>query len=151
MKETQRIAALFEDLYDGTPWVDVTIAGTLKNISAKKAAAKPSPNRNSIWEIVNHVISWRDHALVRMQGKQMKQSETNYFSPVANTSAAEWKRTLKKFETSQRNWMRFLKTFKDADLGKTYSDNPQTYYKLIQGIIQHDVYHLGQIVLLAKK
>jgi len=34
MKETKRIAKLFEDLYNGSPWIDVTIMDTLKNISA---------------------------------------------------------------------------------------------------------------------
>jgi uncharacterized damage-inducible protein DinB len=151
MKEIKRIISLFEEMYDGTPWIDVNLKDTFTKISAAQASAKVLPGRNSIWEIVNHVISWREHVLARLQGKQVKHPETNYFSPVTNTSAAEWKKTLKRLENSQRKWLRFLKKLKDANLHKTYSDNPQTYYKLIQAIMHHDVYHLGQIVLLAKK
>ena len=151
MKETQRIASLFEELYDGTPWIDVSIAVTLKKITAEEAAAKVLPNRNSIWEITNHLINWREHALARLQGKKVKHPETNYFSPATNTSAAEWKLTQKIFKNSQRKWILFLKKFKSADLGKKYPYGKQTYYRLILGIIQHDVYHLGQIVLLSKK
>ena len=33
---------------------------------------------------------------------------------------------------------------------KVYPNNGMSYYEHIQGIIQHDAYHLGQIVLLAK-
>ncbi|WP_235811010.1 DUF1572 domain-containing protein [Aequorivita aquimaris] len=37
-----------------------------------------------------------------------------------------------------------------ADFEKEYPTNKHSYYKHIHGIIQHDAYHLGQIVLLAK-
>ena len=40
--------------------------------------------------------------------------------------------------------------FDDADLAKIYVNNGHTYYEHIHGIIQHDVYHLGQIVILKK-
>jgi hypothetical protein len=46
--------------------------------------------------------------------------------------------------------MKLLKKFKRKDLEKNYSSNGMSYYEHIQGIVQHDAYHLGQIVLLAK-
>ena len=55
MKEAERIIKLFEDLYNGSPWIDVNIVDTLKNITTNQAANKIIAERNSIWEIVNHV------------------------------------------------------------------------------------------------
>jgi uncharacterized damage-inducible protein DinB len=150
MKETKRIIKLFEDLYEGSPWIDVTIAGTLENISAEQAMMRPLPNRNSIWEIVNHLISWRLNVLQRVQGKVIKTPDNNYIATIDDTSPAAWANTLQLLKDSQQQWVDFLKTFQEEDFAKIYPNNSMTYYEHIHGIIQHDAYHLGQIVILAK-
>jgi len=150
VEDTKRIKKLFEDLYHGSPWLDVTIVGTLQDVSAKQAATKLWPQWNSIWEIVNHLISWRINVLQRVQGIIIESPENNYFAPQADTSEAAWEDTLTKLEASQQAWTSFLEDLDEENLGKSYPANNHSYYEHIQGIIQHDAYHLGQIVLLAK-
>ena len=150
MKETARIAKIFSDGYNGNPWIDVTLMGTLKNISAEQAAHKISPKHNSIWEIVNHIISWRNEVFQRVQGKFTIVPADNYFAPVADTSAVAWKKTLRRLEDEQQKWIVLLAKFNEKDFSKIYENNRLSYYEQIIGIIQHDAYHLGQIVLLAK-
>jgi uncharacterized damage-inducible protein DinB len=149
MKETARISKLFAALYDGNPWIDVTLAGTLEHISAEQAARKISPERNSIWEIVNHIIRWRLNVLDRIHGKVLQSPGSNYFEPVHDTSERAWQETLKQLEDSQAKWMAALKEFDETDFEKLYPTK-LTYYEHIHGILQHDAYHLGQVVLLAK-
>lgn len=150
MKEPKRIAALFENLYSGSPWIDVTIKDTLATISAKDAAAHPLDKCNSIWQIVNHLISWRLNVLKRVNGEIISTPNNNYFKEVTDISDAAWKETLKKLEESQEKWLEFLKILKPDDFSNVYPNNQMDYYEHIHGIIQHDAYHLGQIVLLAK-
>lgn len=150
MKETKRISKLFEDLYSGSPWIDVTITGTLSQLSAKQAAQKPPAGINSIWVIVNHLVKWRKNVLQRVKGKVIRTPDHNYILPVSDTSAKAWSNTLKKLDSSQKEWLRFLERVKTNDLLKTYPNNQMTYYDHIQGILQHDAYHLGQIVILSK-
>lgn len=150
MKETARSIKLFKDLYNGHPWIDVNIVGVLTQINALQASKKIFPNCNSIWEIINHLISWRINVLQRVHGKIMQAPEDNYFNPIEDTSENAWSETLNKLEKSQHQWVDFLKEFKEEDFDKNYPGNNMTYYEHIHGIIQHDAYHLGQIVLLAK-
>jgi len=150
MKETKRIIKLFEDLYEGSPWIDVTIMGTLENITAEQAAKRVLAKHNSIWEIVNHLVMWRLTVLQRMQGTVVVFPDNNYFEPVKDTSESAWKTTLEKFNDSQQKWIDFLKTFSENDFEKLVQNKTMTYYEHIHGIIQHDAYHLGQITLLAK-
>ena len=150
MKETNRIAKLFEDLYSGSPWIDVTIMDTLKNISVKQAAKKVTPERNSIWQIVNHMIAWRENVLLRIQGNEIVTPNNNYFTEIENTSETEWQKALERLENSQHQWIAFLKTFEESQFEKIYPKNRMSYYEHIHGILQHDAYHLGQIVLLSK-
>jgi uncharacterized damage-inducible protein DinB len=150
MKETQRIINQFEYLYNGEPWIAVNILDTLENISAQQAANKIAADHNSIWEITNHMISWRLNVLQRVKGKTMVSPGNNYFEPVTDQSEAAWKNTLEQMKISQQEWIDFLKTFSEDDFEKIYPKNAMTYYENIHGIIQHDAYHLGQITLLSK-
>jgi uncharacterized damage-inducible protein DinB len=150
MKETQRITKLFEDLYDGDPWIDVTILGVLKNVSAQQAAKKIAPGRNSIWQIVNHIISWRENVLLRVQGTVINTPNNNYFIEIADISETAWQQSLERLQNSQQQWIAFLKHFNESDFDKIYPTNKMSYFEHIHGIIQHDAYHLGQIVLLTK-
>ena len=150
MKEQQRIAGLFSDLYDGNPWLDINIHDTLESILPEIAAKKLKPDANSIWEIANHLISWRENVLERVKGKVLITPNHNYFVPIADPTAQAWKSTLERFEISQQNWLSFLAGFSEKDFGKVYPNNDHTYYEHIHGIIQHDAYHLGQIVMLRK-
>lgn len=150
MKETKRIKKLFEDLYNGIPWIDVTIMDTLKNISAEQAAKKVTSGRNSIWQIVNHMIAWRENVLLRVQGNEVTAPNNNYFTQLEIISETEWQKALERLANSQDQWIRFLENFDESQFDRIYASNKMSYYEHIHGILQHDAYHLGQIVLLSK-
>ena len=150
MQETKRITKLFTDIYNGSPWIDVNLTDTLSKLTAAQSANRPIPQCNTIWEIVNHLIQWRQNVLQRVQGKVIKTPSHNYFQKVKDTSPKAWKTTLNDLAGSQKQWLDFLKKFDENDFEKVYPNNGMTYYEHIQGIIQHDAYHLGQIVMLSK-
>jgi len=150
MKEKERILSLFQKLYEGEPWIDVNIKSTLSRISAAQASARVLEKCNTIWEIVNHLIDWRNAVKERIHGNTIKTPENNYFKIIADTSRKSWTETLKKFDASQKDWIEFLSNINENDFGKIYKPSQMTNYELIHGIIQHDAYHLGQIVLLSK-
>lgn len=151
MNESERMTKLFDDLYNGSPWLEVTILPTLQRLTGKQAGTRLYENWNTIFEITNHLISWRENVLQRVQGKMMITPSNNYIVPVTDISHEAWQNTLKKLEQSQQNWVQFLNTFNTADFEKKYPGNGMSYYEHIHGILQHDAYHLGQIVIMAKR
>src|SRR5687768_9063835 len=102
MKETERISKLFKDSYNGSPWIDVNLTETLSAISAEQAAKRVFSNCNSIWEIVNHIISWRINVLYRVKGEIIITPNSNYFTKIKDTSLSAWKNTLEQLEESQK-------------------------------------------------
>jgi uncharacterized damage-inducible protein DinB len=150
MSENKRISNLYQSIYNGNPWLEVTLANTLENITAQQAYRKVNPNLNTIWEIVNHLIQWRRNILKRVQGETVVTPDHNYFVPILDSSEAAWEQSLQSLAKSQELWNAFFEDFNDSDLEKIYVNNNHTYYEHIHGIIQHDVYHLGQIVILKK-
>lgn len=150
MKESERILKLFKDLYNGTPWLEITLTGKLSELTAEQAARRIMPNWNTIWEIVQHLISWRQNVLQRVQGVVLVTPENNYFTPLTDTSPEAWKAALDQLEETQNQWISFLQEVREVDMLKTYPGNEMSYYDHIIGILEHDAYHLGQISLLAK-
>lgn len=149
MPETIRMKQLMSALYNGHPWLEVTVQGTLDNINADQAAIKVAP-LNSIWEIVNHMVSWRRNVLRRIQGETLVTPDNNYIIPIEDRSEMAWKKSLADLHETQELWLNYLSTMDDARLEETYPVNGMGYAEHIHGIIQHDAYHLGQIVILAK-
>lgn len=150
MTEVHRITSLFEKLYNSKPWLDINMVSTLKSINAKQAQKRVLKNCNTIWEITAHVIAWRQNVLLRVNGEVITTPNHNYIKEVKDTSETAWKNTLNDLDVSQKQWVDFLKTSSDNNLKHIYTPNNMTYYEHIHGIIQHDAYHLGQIVLLKK-
>ena len=148
MKENQRLLKLLKDHFNGDPWIDVQLLGSLKGLAAKDAA-KNIHGLNSVWQIVHHMTCWRETILERVQGNNIPAPANNYFLPLKDTSSKAWAAALKRLKISQKNLLDHLS--KD----RTNPDElpgPGTYsrYELLQGILQHDAYHLGQIVLVRK-
>jgi len=150
MSEQERIADQYSRLFNGDSWIDVNIMDTLASLSHKQAAAKPFREANSIWQIVNHLVSWRETVVKRIKGENIPSPEHNFFLPVADTSEAAWEKTITDFETSQQAWLTALKVMTPGEVEQVYTPRNQTNYELIMGILQHDAYHLGQIVILKK-
>ena len=151
MNETKRISSLFKKLYNGSPWIDINLTSVLQNISAEQASKRVLKNCNTIWEITNHLIDWRLNVLQRVQGKIIETPDNNYIEPVTDTSEKNWTETLLRLSEVQKDWIEFLEKVDPGELEKIYTPNSMTYYEHIHGIIQHDAYHLGQIVLLSKQ
>lgn len=152
MKNNQnikRIIKLLKDHYSGKPWIDITTGRTLKSLSAKQASAKYD-GLNSIWEIVNHIISWRKALTGRVKDRPVPVPDDNFFSPVKDSSPAAWKKTVVKYELSQKEIMSFLSKSDDSLLENISPVSGYSYYELVISIIIHDTYHLGQIILIKK-
>lgn len=150
MKEVQRLKLRMQEMFDGEPWLDVSLVPVLRQVSASLAAKKIRADRNSIWEIVNHLAAWKESVLRRLTVGKETTPDHNFFLPVENKSDAAWEASLHALQQAHEKWMKFLETLDDNELDKIYEGNEQIWHYHIEGMIQHDAYHLGQIVLLTK-
>ncbi|TWT45601.1 DinB superfamily protein [Phycisphaerae bacterium RAS1] len=110
----------------------------LEGLSPEDAAWSPQPQRHSIWQIVNHMIFWREEAIRRFNAGQPSTDEEiarrNFESPAAPTQVA-WSETTARFSASQQ---RVRSTMAEA---KTDIDK-------IRYLLAHDMYHQGQVAYL---
>lgn len=149
MQEKDRLIKLFNDHYDGSPWLDVSIVNQLDSVSHTKAKKKIG-NCNSIWQLVYHMMQWRLQNMERISGKIAHAPEHNFIIEIQDTSAQAWEKLKVDFYKTHKTFVEFLTEYDDKDYDKIYTPNGHTYYEHIQGILIHDAYHLGQIVLIMK-
>lgn len=152
MSESHRIAKLFSDWFDQKPWTEITLTALLEDITPEMAAAHPVPGANSIWQLVQHCLGWRQNVLLKLQGAVFTSPEDNYLSEPKDISAKAWSDLLIALRDNEKLWQSYLLNLAPEQLDKGYApaQNAFTQYEVIHGILHHDNYHFGQILILKK-
>ncbi|MDV3308979.1 MAG: DinB family protein [Cyclobacteriaceae bacterium] len=142
----------FREVYDGSPWYGDNIVTKLGNLTDDTALARPVQGMHSVGEVVSHMTYWRQSVISRLQKDSSFQASVNSednWKDLARLKAEGWEAVHRAFVTSQEQLVRVLSQQSDDILDQEYSDG-RTYDYLIRGVINHDVYHLGQIGLIRK-
>jgi uncharacterized damage-inducible protein DinB len=152
MTTSSGLKKLFADLYNGQPWTEITLTDILEGITAEQAAAQLIPNANTIWQLVQHCIGWRDNVLAKLNGAVFLSPEDNYLSMPQDVSETAWQTLLLQLKKSEQEWETFLETMDENLLQSPYlpSKGKFTVFDVIHGILHHDNYHFGQIMMLKK-
>jgi uncharacterized damage-inducible protein DinB len=147
MNEIDRIIRLLEKMFDKQPWYGSSIIEILSRVDSEQAFFRQG-DTHSIIELVLHMTSWRKFATQRLMGDAEFEvtDEANFPKPTT------WKDTLDQLHQSQEALLAAVKQFPENRLAELVPSKTlkYTYYTLLHGIIQHDVYHIGQIALLQK-
>jgi hypothetical protein len=72
------------------------------------------------------------------------------FPPMPAATDENWKKTLDEFRASNHTFREALAKLDPAKLEQLTAAGKRTYYDEAHGIIEHHVYHLGQIAMLKK-
>jgi len=143
--EVEKITDLLTTAFEKNAWYGPSIMEVLDEIDPQTVHHKTG-SLHSIIELVSHVITWRDFATRRLSGNTLFE-----VSDTLNFPAAEsWIETLTSLRQSQNELLSELKKFPDARLHEIVPGRTYDFFTLIHGVIHHDIYHLGQIVLLKK-
>lgn len=151
MTETHRINSQLKRAFQGQAWHGPSLRELLDGVTAEQAAAKPVPKAHSIWELVNHIIAWEQIVKQRLEGDAVNSipEEVN-FPPVSDISKEAWQQTLQKLEASNQSLRDAIKKIDDAKLEEMAAGQEYSVYFMLHGVIQHDLYHAGQIAFLKK-
>lgn len=142
-----------EQLYSGGNWVGESFAGKLDSLTDEDVFLQPVPGVHSVAELVWHCLYWRRVTLTRLQGgKNRYRDETAEklnFLPLEDLKTKGWIAVYEELKETQRALIDLLEKEKDDFLDNEYEPG-YSYDFLIEGTIQHDYYHLGQIGLVVK-
>jgi uncharacterized damage-inducible protein DinB len=153
MSETARLADQIRRAFEGEAWHGDSVVEILQGVDAAMAAAHPIKNAHSIWDLVLHIAAWDGAVLKRTGGTAIELRDEQNFPPVKDTSEAAWRNTIEQAKRTHNELVKAVAAFPDARLAEQVPGKTESYYNffyMFSGIVQHDLYHAGQIALLKK-
>ena len=154
MSEVRRIADQLRRAFEGVAWHGDSLMETLRGVTAERAAAKPVANLHSIWEIVLHIAFWEEVSRRRAEGEVFSVEIEDGWKTVADTSEGAWQKTLEDLQRGNEAFRETILRLDDEQLKNKVeipgADYVYNIYFMLHGVIQHNLYHTGQIALLKK-
>lgn len=153
--ELLRIIDLLNTTYEGEEtWHGPSLAEVMRDVTPDIAGLRISPNTHSIAELLFHMTSWRIFCVKKMQGDavfDILTPEKNFGQLPEKIDDFEWEALQMELSLSQEELINELdKRDEDDFLEEIVPGRDYTYYDLLHGIINHDIYHSGQIMILKK-
>ena len=117
---------------------------------------RPLDHLHSVAEIISHLTFWRREALLKIktgQGSKMDDDPENWL-PNDVLQQKGWNQIKKEYDATLNELIASLQDKEDSFLSEIYYDTDfkgeYPYSFLINGMLHHDVYHLGQLGIIIK-
>jgi uncharacterized damage-inducible protein DinB len=150
MSEINRILDQMDRAFSGEAWHGPDLMLLLNGISAEDALKHPVAGAHSIWELVNHVAAWNAIVQHKSKGESIEVTTEVDWPRVSNASEVAWKRSLATLAENRARLKNYVKTVRDDQLDEKVQRENYSQYVLLHGLVQHDLYHAGQIAILKK-
>jgi uncharacterized damage-inducible protein DinB len=151
-KEILYIAEQIKETYEGDPWFGRNAKVLLAEVNEGAAFKKPN-GQHSIVELVWHMITWREFTISRFKkeaAKDLHYFETHDWRELDHNNKRLWPEGLQRLKETQKELLKIVKAQTDELLDQNVEERKYNFRKLLNGILQHDIYHLGQIAYIKK-
>jgi len=152
MGEINRIVDQLHRAYEGPAWHGPALAEVLAGVTADAAGQRHIPGTHTIWEIVLHITVWAEVVTRRLEGAEIPTLPPDQDWPAAPASSeSDWRQTLDRLGEAERKLEEATRGLTDDRLRDTVmGERPYSIYTMLHGVVQHNLYHAGQIALLKK-
>jgi hypothetical protein len=147
------LLAQLDEAFDRRSWHGTNLRGSLRGVTAAKAAARPAPGRHNTWEIAVHAAYWKYAAWRRLTGEKrgsFARPGSNWFPTPAPATEAAWRKDVAVLVAYHRQLRLAVSRLSDGDLERRAPGGKEPIGRLVRGIAAHDLYHAGQIQLIKR-
>ena len=152
-KETQYIIKSFESTLDGQPWFGRAVYEILGEVDEAKSTTKPNGTEHSMMDLIWHMNTWAEFVLGSLENRsveQMKEIEANDWRTI-DPKVHTWKNGIGQLKATHQKITELLEHKTDDDFLSEIVPTRQFNYRfMLNGLVQHNIYHLGQIAYLRK-
>lgn len=136
----------------GPMWHGPTVMELLRSVGAEQALRHPVQSAHSIWELVLHMTTWARIARQRIDGSSFDypDEQTDWPRPPRGADADAWVEAMQRLSDAYEALAVTVRTLDADTLQKKVQNNDHTIETMISGVIEHGVYHGGQIAILLK-
>jgi uncharacterized damage-inducible protein DinB len=152
MTEIERILDQLKRAYEGNAWHGPSVREAVAGVTAAQAHARPLANAHSIWELVHHIAVWEGAGRRRLEGDRaaIDISSPDDWPPADDTSEAAWEQAKAALDRGHEAFREAITRVDESRLDEPILEGMSTVCVTLHGVIQHDLYHAGQIAMLKK-
>jgi uncharacterized damage-inducible protein DinB len=151
-KELQSIIRNLQNINTGQPWYGRPVYEMLEEIDPAIVYTKPNENSHSLMDLLYHMITWAEFTLKRIEGDKEKDMaafeklDWREIDPAMHT----WEKGLSEFKAIHKKIAELLDKKDDEFLKENVDYRKYNFRFLLNGLIQHNIYHIGQVAYLKK-
>lgn len=156
-----RIAFLVDQLeraHAGDPWHGPSRTSLLEDVSAAMARQRPPSGVHSIWELVLHMTAWTREVARRVREHEARDPEMGDWPPVpARADDAAWRNAMQALDAAHADLVAVVGSLDAEGLTRRIGDARNralgtglTVEQTVNGLVQHDAYHSGQIAVVRR-
>lgn len=144
------------ELQSGKLWMGNNFETKINSINEKQALAKPSPTIHSVAELVAHLTAWSDDLILKIKDGegQLRDDDNRNWPDNNDLKKLGWDKICQNYRDSLNQVIALLKEKDDFFLSEKYYDQDFEaefdYSYAINGVLQHNIYHLGQMGIIIK-
>jgi len=148
MNDTEFLADQLRRAHMGQAWHGPSLRESLAGVTAEMASIRPVPQVHTIWEVVRHISAWLPAVGQRLEGQAVELTGEHDW-PAADSSEAAWQKTLADLDRETERLQETISKLPPGALRKGVPGHGSVRF-MLEGVIQHHLYHAGQIALLKK-
>jgi len=155
MTISEELSGKLQTILSGDAWYGPPVYKIIEGISFEAAYEKPPGSAHNIAEIVLHMIAWTEEVMDRMNGLPSGIPTSGDWPPTGAPDEQKWQNYVEDLKLVNVNLIGIIQKFSPEQWDELTTDERDrelgtgvTYEELINGLIQHHIYHSGQIALL---
>jgi len=150
MNQVEFIVDQLQRAYCGEAWHGPSLEEVLHGVTAGQALARPVPAAHSIWELTMHVGVWMSAVRRRLSGEVVEPTPQEDWPPIDGGSPTAWRQTLDALKREHSQLRAAICSLPESSLEKPVPGKNQTIAIMLHGVVQHNLYHAGQMALIKK-
>jgi len=154
MTTSEKLKRELEKVLSGSPWYGISIYDTIAKVSFEAAYEKPPGSIHNIAEIVMHMVAWTEEVMDRMNEMTAALPTSGDWPETGAPDEQKWQNYVEDLKLVNVNLAGIIQNFPPEKWIEPIIDEnnresgPVTYEEMIVGLIQHHIYHTGQIAIL---
>jgi len=149
--EVERLEDQLGRALEGKAWHGPSILELLADVSAEQAASHPIAGAHSIWELVLHIGSDYDLILRRLAGDGHPVTAGEDWPACPAPTEENWQKAVRELQSRNETLRKAVRAFPTERLDELLvSESPYSAYAQFSGVVQHNLYHAGQIAVLKR-
>jgi len=155
MTKSEQLKGELERVLSGNAWYGSPVYTILEQVSFEAAYETPPGSIHNIAGIVLHMLAWTEEVLDRMNGMAAGVPSSGDWPDPGKPDEQKWQNYVHDLKLVNVNLLGVIQSFPEEKWGELINDTRETepattYQDLVTGLIQHHVYHAGQIALLTR-